>query len=80
MKLFPSRLGPRERIIYGAATVYFFFVFLALVWPVYPLFSHIFPTVLGLPFSLAYIVFFIVLSFFVLLALYLWESRTGRLD
>ncbi|MFQ5678351.1 MAG: hypothetical protein ACE5HP_02720 [Gemmatimonadota bacterium] len=79
-RFFSSRLARRDRTVYGAVAVYFLLVFLALIWPVYPRFSRIFPTVLGLPLSLAYIVLLILLSFLVLLGLYLWESRTGRVE
>ena len=80
LKLFPARLSRGERAVYGGVTVYFLFAFLALMWPIYPRFSRIAPTILGIPFSLAYIVVIILISFLVLLSLYLWESRTGRLD
>lgn len=79
-RFFPSDLSDRERRIYGALTVFFFLVLLALTWPVYTLFSGIRPLVLGMPFSLFYIVVVLVVSFLVLLGLYLWEDRRGRLD
>jgi hypothetical protein len=55
-------------------------VFLASIWPIYPFFSRIHPIVLGLPFSLVYLIILLLFSFSVLLSLYLWESRNGRLD
>ena len=79
-RFFPSDLSDRERRIYGALTVFFFLVLLALTWPVYTLFSGIRPLVLGMPFSLFYIVVVLVVSFLVLLGLYLWEDRRGHLD
>jgi hypothetical protein len=54
--------------------VYFVCVAVASMWPIYPVFSRIEPWVLGVPFSLAYLVLVLVLSFLVLLSLYLWES------
>ena len=66
--------------IYKAVLFYFVLVFLASMWPIYPLFSKISPMVVGLPFSLFYLVFLLVLSFCVLLGLYLWESRHGKID
>lgn len=79
-RFFPSELDARERRIYGALTLFFVTVLLALTWPVYTLFSGIRPLVLGMPFSLFYIVAVLVLSFLVLLGLYLWEERRGELD
>ena len=58
----------------------FIAVFLTSIWPIYPVFSRIRPVVLGLPFSLVYLIILLLFSFFVLLSLYLWESRNGRLD
>lgn len=78
--LFSPRTEAPRRRVYAAATVYFVAVFVAMMWPVYPLFSRIRPFVLGLPLSLLYIVTLLSVSFFVLLGLYLWESRRGLLD
>ncbi len=51
---------------------------LALVWPVYPaLGNRIEPRVLGLPFSLAWIVAWIVASFLALVA-YEWGTRRNE--
>ena len=79
-RFFPTDLSARERRIYGALTLFFVLVFLALTWPVYALFSGIRPLVLGMPFSLFYVVVVLVVSFLVLLGLYLWEDRRGHLD
>lgn len=53
--------------------------FLAVLWPVYAWFSRIEPMVLGMPFSLFYLVVVIALVFSVMLALFLWEARNDRL-
>lgn len=79
-RLFPSGLSRSERQVYGAVTVYFLLAFLALNWPIYPLFAGIRPIVLGLPLSLAFVVGILLLSFCVLLGLYLWEARRGSLE
>lgn len=76
MKSFSDR--PARRRAQVAITVFFIVVFLALMWPVYPLFSRIHPWVLGLPFSLAYLLVILVLTFAVLLFFYLWETGKGR--
>lgn len=53
--------------------------FLATMWPIYPLFSSIEPRVLGMPFSLVYLVIILVVVFVVMVGLFLWEDRNGRL-
>ena len=53
---------------------------LALIWPIYPLFAGIRPRVLGIPFSLAYVIGLVLLSFTVLVALFRWEERQGTED
>ena len=53
--------------------------FLSVLWPVYSWFADIEPVVLGIPFSLFYLVLVIAVTFFVMLALFLWEDRNGRL-
>ena len=59
---------------------YFVIATLALIWPIYPFFSGIHPRVFGMPFSLVWILVVLILSFSILASVYLWESRTGRLD
>jgi hypothetical protein len=63
--------------VHRAVIAYFVLAFAALIWPVYPLFSAPTPLVLGVPLSLAYVVGVVVLSFFVLLGLYLHDERRG---
>ena len=63
-----------ERLVYGGAVVLFSLLFLATLWPVYPLFSGIRPRILGLPLSLAYVILCLLLSFLAQLALFLWEG------
>ena len=76
-RLFSSRLTPIHRRLYRGVVVLFLVVFLAMIWPVATLFSHARPLVLGLPFYLFYLAVLLVGSFLVLLALYVWENRTG---
>lgn len=66
--------------VHTAVVLFFTLVFLALMWPIYPFFSRVSPTILGIPFSLFYLVFLALLSFLVLLGLYLWEEQNGELD
>jgi hypothetical protein len=79
-RVFASRLDRRERRVYGTLTVYFCVVFAAMLWPVYPLFASARPLLAGLPLSLFYLTVLLLLSFAVLLGLYRWEARRGRLD
>lgn len=76
----PRDLPPGPRRVYLAATVFFVAVFVALVWPVYPNFASVRPFVLGMPFSLVYVVILLVAAFGALLGLYLWEDRRGFHD
>ena len=50
------------------------------MWPIYPFFSRIRPLILGMPFSMAYLVFLLVLSFLVLVSLYTWERRRDGME
>ncbi|MFV1987586.1 MAG: hypothetical protein ACC682_09895 [Gemmatimonadota bacterium] len=63
----------------GAVAAFYVALFAALIWPIYPAFATIEPRVLSMPFSLAYVVGALILSFVVLLWLYLRE-HTGEGD
>lgn len=63
--------------VYAAVAVFYTALFVALIWPVYPRFATIEPRVLGVPFSLAYVVGALLVSFFVLLGVYLWDESRG---
>ncbi len=78
--IFSSELSPSERRIYKAATILFIVVFFAFMWPIYPIFNHIRPLILGMPASLFYLVFLLSVAFAAILALYLWEDRHGKLE
>ncbi|MCH7825290.1 MAG: hypothetical protein IH849_10845 [Acidobacteria bacterium] len=77
-RVFSSALSKAERRIYGAVTVIFIGVFLATMWPIYPLFNRIRPFVLGMPASLFYLLVLVFVGFFSLLALYRWEDGRGK--
>ena len=47
--------------------LFFAAVFLATLWPIYPIFNSIFPFVLGMPFSLFYQMVLVAITFFGLL-------------
>ena len=77
LRLFSSRLAARHRRIYQGVLAFFVVVFVAMIWPVVTVFSRVEPMILGLPFFLLYLAALLLSSFFVLLALFLWEGRTG---
>ena len=79
-RVFSSALRSTERRIYGAVTLIFVGAFFATMWPIYPWFSRIHPLVLGIPFSLVYLVILVLVCFLSMLALYFWEDRRGKLD
>lgn len=76
----PRELPRGPHRVYLAATAFFVVVFVGLIWPVYPQFASIRPFILGLPFSLVYVVILLLASFGALLALYVWEGRRGLHD
>lgn len=76
----PGDLPRGARRVYVGVTTFFVLVFVGLIWPVYPLFATIRPRVLGMPFSLVYVIILLLVAFGVLLGLYLWEDRQGRHD
>lgn len=72
--LFPPGTSParkRRRLLFVAV---YLAVVAMLVWPVYPVFSGVFPLILGLPLSLAWVVLALALSFAALVVLYLTEE------
>ena len=77
-RIFPTRLERSARRVYRVVTLFYLLLFLAFLWPVYPRFAGIAPRVLGLPFSLAYVVAGVLLSFMVLWSLFTWENRRAR--
>jgi membrane protein implicated in regulation of membrane protease activity len=48
---------------------------LSLIWPVYPLFSGIYPLIMEIPLSFAWIIFVLFSAFFLLLWYYLSEPK-----
>ena len=79
-RIFSSKLDARERRIYGAVTFVFVGTFFAVQWPIYTWFSRVKPFVLGVPFSLFYLIALLLICFFSLLALYRWEASRDKLE
>lgn len=73
LTLFPSGTSParrRRRLIFSAIILV---ATLALIWPVYPLFSDVRPLILGLPLSLAWVILWLGIVFGALVWLYRTE-------
>ena len=60
-----------------ATALFYILLFVALIWPVYPNFAKIEPRIIGLPFSLFYVVAGLLMSF-VVLGAYYWRERHAR--
>ena len=69
-----------HRLVYGTVAACYVLLFAALIWPVYPRFATIEPRVLQMPHSMAYVVGGLMVSFTVLLGLYLWEESKDSSD
>lgn len=48
---------------------------LSVIWPIYPLFSDIYPLILGLPLSFAWVILVLLSAFFLLLWYYLSDPK-----
>lgn len=51
---------------------------ICLIWPVYPLFSDIYPLILGLPLSFFWVILMLVTAFSTMLWFYLTDDDTER--
>lgn len=71
-------MSTKRVFVHKVVAAFFVLVLAAMMWPIYPVFSRIQPMVLGIPFSLFYLILLITISFLVLLGLYLWDSRESE--
>jgi len=62
----------RRKIIFAGGLL---LIQLCLIWPVYPVFSDIYPLVLGIPLSFAWVIFALLAAFSLLLWYYLTEPE-----
>lgn len=72
--LFPPGTPPAKKRRRRLFVAVYLAVVAMLVWPVYPVFSGVYPLILGLPLSLAWVVLALAISFVALAALYLTEE------
>lgn len=63
-----------RRPAYGSWALFFTLLFLASMWPIYPIFSRIEPVLFGVPFSLTYLAGLGLASFAGILILYLRDG------
>lgn len=68
----------RTRLVRIVAAIYFVLFAVAVTWPGMVPFNRIYPLVLGLPFSLAWIAFWVTGGIFVLWLVDAVERRGGR--
>jgi hypothetical protein len=71
-------MSSKRAFVHKIVAAFFALVLGAMMWPIYPFFSRVHPMILGMPFSLFYLIILIAISFLVLLGLYLWESRDSE--
>lgn len=50
----------------------------SLIWPIYPVVGYIEPIMLGMPFSIVWVLLCLLLSFSGLLAYFLWEEQVQK--
>lgn len=65
----------RRKIIFLAGLLV---IQLSLIWPVYPVFSDIYPLILGIPLSFAWVIFVLLSAFSLLLWYYLTEPKDSE--
>jgi len=75
--LFRKDIPPKKRRVYSIFSVFFIICVLAVIFPFYAVANRVTPYIMGMPFSMAWIVIWIILLFIGLVLLYAWESRTG---
>lgn len=65
-----TRTYRRNRIVF---VIVMAVICLAINWPIYPLFSGIYPLILGFPLSFAWIIVCLLISMAALILLYRWD-------
>lgn len=72
----PSKIDMTKRKIFFL--LIFVVIQLSVIWPIYPLFSDIYPLILGLPLSFAWVIFVLFSAFFLMLWYYLSDPEKSE--
>ncbi len=66
---------PSKKPVVRWFIIFLVLIQLSLIWPIYPLVGHIESFILGMPFSIVWVLFCLLLSFSGLLAFFLWDEH-----
>tara|TARA_B100000900_G_scaffold408357_1_gene422489 strand:- start:471 stop:806 length:336 start_codon:yes stop_codon:yes gene_type:complete len=69
---------PKKKSVIRWFVVFLMLIQLSLIWPIYPLVGSIEPIVFGIPFSIAWVLLCLLLSFSGLLAFFIWENQKSE--
>lgn len=75
VRLFPEGMPRAVRVAYIGHLIYFIAILLGTVWPIYLIGNRVEPYVLGIPFSMFWIVLVLIASLGGLVHLYMFERR-----
>ena len=74
-RLIYSVQQPAKKLVVRWFIVFLVLIQFSLIWPIYPLVGYIEPIILGMPFSIVWVLLCLLLSFSGLLAYFLWEEQ-----
>lgn len=66
---------PAKKLVIRWFIAFLVLIQFSLIWPIYPLVGYIEPIMLGMPFSIVWVLLCLLLSFSGLLAYFLWEEQ-----
>ena len=66
---------PSKKLVVRWFIAFLVLIQFSLIWPIYPLVGYIEPIILGMPFSIVWVLLCLLLSFSGLLAYFLWEEQ-----
>jgi len=72
-QIFRSGTSAESRRVSIIAFIYLLICGLAMIWPIYTIANRVYPIILGMPFSMFWIAFWIVMTFIGLIFLYRYE-------
>ena len=74
-RLIYSVQQPAKKLVVRWFIVFLVLIQFSLIWPIYPLVGYIEPILLGMPFSIVWVILCLLLSFSGLLTYFLWEEQ-----